>query len=190
MKTEDVPSPAPTAPRREAGESRRILADLVSLDERLRERDAAWSALVLRLGALRREIAVTATRAARRRPPAAPSDEGGPPEAAEPTPLQARVPVLMQEFEAALRDTEAQRVALHVEREELRSRRQGLLDRLPAALAFTYRSLVDAGRLPAVAVVASGACASCGSPLPPAVAEALVRDAVAVCAGCERLLLP
>jgi len=65
-----------------------------------------------------------------------------------------------------------------------------LLQRLPASVSLAYQSLVDAGRLPAIAAVAKGVCGGCESPLTEPVIEALSRGAVAVCARCERLLRP
>ena len=172
-----------------------LLAELAGLDELLRERGDAWKELVRRLDALRREIAVTSARAQRSRSVAAGrASRGG--EAYEeakpsaPTRDEARAARLTQEFEAALRETEERRVALHAEMEDLRRRRQTLIGRLPASIARAYQSLADGGRTPAVASVVNGACGACQAPLPEFVIEALGQGAVVACAGCERLLRP
>jgi len=170
-----------------------LLAELATLDELLRKRNAAWKELVRRLDALRREIAVTNAQVQRSRSLAArrasrdgDDDQGARPSA--PARDEARATRLTQEFEAALRETEERRVALHAEMDDLRRRRLAQLRRLPAAISRAYQSLVDAGRLPAIAAVAKGACGGCESPLPQSVIEALSHGAVAVCARCERLL--
>jgi len=172
-----------------------LLAELAGLDELLRERGAAWKELVGRLDALRREIAITSAPVQRSRSLAArkkPQDDDADQEArpSAPTPDEARATRLKQEFEAALRETEERRVALHGEMDDLRRHRQALLGRLPAPLSLAYQSLADAGRLPAIAAVAKGTCGGCESPLSESVIEALSHGAVAVCARCERLLRP
>ena len=101
----------------------------------------------------------------------------------------ARATRLTGEFEAALRETDKRRVSFHAEMEDLRSRRQALLRRLPTPIARAYQSLAAAGRTPAVASVSDGACGGCGSSLPESVVEALRHRAVAVCAVCDRLLV-
>lgn len=96
----------------------------------------------------------------------------------------------MQEFEAALRDIEEPRVALHAAMDDLRRRRQALLRRLPASLSSAYQSRADAGRLPAIAAVVKGTCGGCESPLPESVIEAFSHGADGVCASCDRLRCP
>lgn len=170
-----------------------LLAELASLDESLRERGSAWKELARRLDALRREIAVTNAQVQRSRSLAAckasrddDTDQGARPSA--PNRDDARATRLTQEFEAALRGTEERRVALHAEMDDLRRRRQALLQRLLAPLSRAYQSLTDAGRRPAIAAAAKGTCGGCESPLPGSAIEALGHGAVVVCARCERLL--
>lgn len=177
-------------------EAGRVLADLAKIDELLREREAGWKGLVQRLDGLRREIAVLGAQVQRSRSlatRAAPrEDDGhqGEEPSSAPDRYEARSSRLMQEFETALRETEARRVALHAEMDDLRRRRRVLLGSLPASISRVYESLADAGRVPAVAVVANGVCSGCGSPVPASIAQALSQDAVEVCARCERLLRP
>jgi len=170
----------------------RLLAALALLDELVQEREAAWKGLVGRLDGLRQEIAVASAQAQRSRPLAARkagrSDDVDQARPSTPPRDEARAPRLMQEFEAALRETEKRRLTLHAEMDDLRRRGQDLLRRLPTPLSRAYRSLADAGRLPAIAAVARGACGGCDSPLPESVIEDLSRGAAAVCGRCERLL--
>ena len=170
-----------------------LLAQLAQLDESLRERDAAWKELVRRLDALRREIAVTGAQVQRSRSVAArkasrDSETDQEVRSSVSTRDQARVTRLTQEFEAAQREAEERRVALHAEMDDLRRRRQALVRRLPAPLSRAYQALTDAGRRPAIAAAAKGACGGCESPLPGSAIEGLGHGAVAVCACCERLL--
>lgn len=172
-----------------------LLAELADLDFSLQERGVAWHELARRLDALRREIVVTSTQAQRSRSLAARRalrDQDGGQEAPPPAPTRdaASAARLTHEFEAALRETEERRVALHAEMEALRRRRQDLLARLPAPISQAYKGLTDAGRTPAVATVLSGACGGCQAPLPASVVEILDQGAVVACARCERLLLP
>jgi hypothetical protein len=182
--------------RQHTREDGRVLADLAEIDERLREREAGWKGLVQRLDGLRREIAVLRAQVQRSRSFATRGgqreDDGHQGEKPSPAPdrHEARSARLMQEFETALRETEARRVALHAEMDGLRRRRQALLASLSASIADVYQSLADTGHVPAVAVVANGVCSGCGSPIPASVAEALSQDAVTACARCERLLRP
>lgn len=181
-----------TAPRH-LPEDGVLLGHLAECDESLRERGAAWKDLARRLDGLRREIAVTSAEAQRSRSLAARKasrDGEGDAGPSGPTREEVRATRLTQEFEAALRRTEERRVELHAEMDDIRRRRQSLLGRLPAPLSRAYQSLAGAGRLPAVAAVAKGACGACGSPLPESVIEALSHGAVAVCTRCERLLRP
>lgn len=196
----------PAAPRESAGPGGRteqhrpaadgrLLADLAEIDELALERDADWKRRAQRRDALRREIAVTSAQIQRSRSLAAhmPSRDEEDVEAARPsapTRDEDRAARLMQEFEAALRQTEERRVAFHAEMDDLRRRRQALLQRLPASVSRAYQSLAEAGRLPVIAAVAKGACGCCESPLPESVIEALSQGAVAACARCERLLHP
>lgn len=92
--------------------------------------------------------------------------------------------------EAALRETEQRRVALHAEMDDLRRRGSALLRRLPASISRVYQSLTERGCTPAAVAVVNGACDGCGSPLPEFVVEALSQGAVLACARCERLLHP
>jgi hypothetical protein len=189
-------SPGSRAARDHTSEDGRVLADLAKIDELLREREASWKGLVQRLDGLRREIAVLGAQVQRSRSLAtrgAPrEDDGhqGEKPSSAPDRHEARSSRLMQEFETALRETEARRGALHAEMDDLRLRRQALLGSLPASISRAYQSLADTGRVPAVAVVANGVCSGCGSPVPASVAEALSHEAAAVCARCERLLRP
>ena len=171
-----------------------LLAELAGLDERLRERGAAWEELVRRLDGLRREVAVAGAQLQRSRSralgQAPPADDGaGEPRLPAPDRDVERPTRLTREFEAALRETEERRLALHAEMEDLRHRRRSLVERLPAALARAWRSLVAASRVPAVAAVANGTCGGCRSPLPEATIDALGDGGVAECPGCERLLV-
>lgn len=196
----------PAAPRESAGPGgrperhranadERLLAELAKIDELALERDAEWKRLAQRLDALRREIATTSAQIQRSRSLAAhmPSRDEDADEVARQsarTRDEDRGVRLMQGFEAALREAEERRVAFHAEMEDLRHRRQALLRRLPAAISRPYQSLADAGRVPAIAAVAKGICGGCESPLTESVIEALSHGAVAVCARCERLLMP
>jgi len=172
-----------------------LLAELADLDELLRERGDAWKEFVRRLDVLRREIDVTSAKvessrslAVRKGSRGGVAHHAARASARDPTP--ARASRLTQEFEAALRETEKRRVALHAEMDDLRRRRQVLLQRLPEPLSRAYQSLADAGCLPAIAPVTKGVCGGCEFPLPESVIEALSHGAVAVCAHCERLLRP
>lgn len=170
-----------------------LLAELAGLDESLRERGAAWKELVRRLDALRREVAVTRAQVQRSRSLAArkasrdsDADQEAGPSAS--TRDQSRATRLTQEFEAAQREAEERRVALHAEMDDLRRCREPLLRRLPAPLSRAYQSLTDAGRRPAIAAAAKGTCGGCEFPLPGSAIEALGHGAAVVCARCERLL--
>jgi predicted nucleic acid-binding Zn-ribbon protein len=194
----------PAAPRESAGPGGRterhqpnadgrLLADLAEIDKLAFERDAGWKRLAQRRDALRREVALTGAQIQRSRSLAEhmPSQDEEDVEAARPSALtrdEDRASRLMQEFEAVLRQTEERRVAFHSEMDDLRRRRQALLQRLSASVSRAYRSLADAGRLPAIAAVVKGACGGCESPLPESVIEALSHGAAAVCARCDRLL--
>jgi predicted nucleic acid-binding Zn-ribbon protein len=198
--------PDPAAPSESAGPGGRterhrpnadggLLADLAELDELALERAAGWKRLAQRRDALRREIAVTSAQIQRSRSLAAhmPSGDEENVEAARPSALtrdEIRAARLMREFEAALRKIEERRVAFHAEMDDLRRRRQALLQRLSTSVSRAYQSLADAGRLPAIAAVAKGACGGCESPLPESVIGALSHGAAAVCARCDRLLHP
>jgi hypothetical protein len=181
-----------TAERQPSGDAL-VLQELAGLDELLRGRDAAWKELVRRLDSLRREIAVTSAQVQRSRTLAVrkasrdgDADQGaGPPTSSRD---EARAPELTKEFEAALRDTEGQRLVLHAEMDDLRRRRQGLLRRLPAPISRAYQSLVDVGCMAPIADVTGSVCGGCESPLPHFVIETLSHGAVAICARCERLL--
>lgn len=171
----------------------RLLADLAEIDELALERVAEWKRLAQRLDVLRRRIATTSAQIQRSRSLAVhtPSRDEDADEVARPsapTRDEDRGVRLMQEFEATLRETEERRVAFHAQMDNLRRRRQALLQRLPAALSRLYQSLADAGRVPAIAAVAKGTCGGCESPLTEPVIEALSNGAVAACARCERLL--
>jgi predicted nucleic acid-binding Zn-ribbon protein len=167
-----------------------LVAEIAGLDGLQRERDAAWRVLVRRLDALRREVAMAEVREIRARAaPAAPGDEGDDSRRRTgPGPEEARVSRLTREFEAALKETEARRIAFHKETSDLRRRRDAALARLSAPLARAYRSLLDAGCDPAIVAVTEGACGVCQSSPPSSDTEALRQGAVAVCAVCERLL--
>jgi hypothetical protein len=172
-----------------------LLVELAGLDEVLGERGRVWHELVRYLDRLRRGIAVASAQAQRSRSLAAlkasREQDGG---LADRTPAPARDDAgdaqLLREFEAALRETEQRRVALHAEMEALRGRRQDLLGRLSAPISRAYQPLADGGRTPAVATVVNGACGGCQAPLPQFVVEALGQGAVVSCARCQRLLLP
>lgn len=175
-----------------ASEDGRLLANLAGIDELVLERDVEWKGLAQHLDALRREIAVTSARLQRSRSLAArkPSrdDDGGQGRSPAPTREEERAPQLMLKFEARLRETEVRRIAFQAEMDDLRRRRQALLQRLPASVSGAYQSLAAEGRLPVIAPAVKGACGGCESPLPDSIIEALSHGAAAACAHCERLL--
>jgi hypothetical protein len=110
---------------------------LAEVEVRLSERDDVWKGLVRRLDALRREVAVANAQAQKSRSLAAHDtpkydDAGQEGRTAGPTPDEARAVRLTQEFEASLLETEQQRVRLHDEMDDLRRRRQALLERRPS----------------------------------------------------------
>jgi predicted nucleic acid-binding Zn-ribbon protein len=171
-----------------------LLVELAGLDESTRERAAAWKDLVHRLDALRREIVVASaqsqrsrSRAERRKPPDDAADQGSTPAARARN--EGRAASLTKEFEAALRDTERRRAALHAEMQELQRRREAILRQLPVPVSRAYRSLLARGA-PAIAVVANGACGGCETALPASVVDVMRHGGVAACAHCERLLRP
>ncbi len=176
-----------------AGDGRAVAA-LAEIDSRLRERETAWKVVVRQLDTRRRELAVIAARLQRMRSLAARQSRGESevsggrkrPDLAQDE--EARHARLLQEFEAGLKETETRRVALHDETERLRHRKEAALRRLSAPLRFAYEAAFQAGRVPAITIVAGGLCSGCGSRLPSLVVEAVRRGAVVVCRGCERLL--
>jgi len=176
-----------------AGDGRAVAA-LAEIDSRLRERETAWKVVVRQLDASRRELAVIAARLQRTRSLAARHSRGesdapgGPkrPDLAQGE--EAHHARLLQEFEAGLKETETRRVALHDETERLRDRKQAALRQLSAPLRSAYEAALQAGRVPAIAIVAGGLCSGCAARLPSLVVEAVGRGAVVVCRGCERLL--
>lgn len=182
----------------EAGPARdgRLLTTLAEIDVRLRELDHAWKTVAQRLEANRRELAVAAVQLQRARSLAArrprgeddPSDE--PRAAALPQSEEARHVRLFEEFEAGLKEVEAQRLALHAETEGLRRRRQAALRQLRPEVRSPYEAALQAGRVPVLTKVAAGTCGACASRLPATVVEAVGRGAVMVCHGCEGLLCP
>ena len=178
-----------------AGEGR-VLAALAEIDSCLRERESAWKTLAGRLDTTRRELAVVTGRLERTRSLAAqrlPGEDDD--SAARKRPAlvrseEARHARLLREFEASLEETEARRVALHDETRQLRFRRQEILQQLSAPVRSAYEAAVQAGRVPAITTAPDGACSDCSSRLPAPVVEAVVRGAVVVCRGCQRLLRP
>jgi hypothetical protein len=172
-----------------------LLTELADLDELLRERGAVWNDLVRCVDGFRQEIDVASAQARRSRSLAARrtlwrDDAGQQVGPSGPTGDEARAVWLTHEFEAALRETEQRRVALHAEMDDLRRHGRALLGRLPASVSRAYLSLTERGCTPAVVAVANGACEGCEAPLPELVVEALSQGAVVVCARCERLLHP
>jgi len=175
------------------GDELELLANLAGIDDLVLERDAQWKGLAQHLDALRREIAVTSAQLQKSRSLAARKasrDDDGGQGARSPAPTREEesAPQLMLAFEATLRETEVRRIAFHAEMDDLRRRRQALLQRLPASVSLAYQSLAAAGRLPVIAAAVKGACSGCESPLPEPVIEALSHGAAAACAHCERLL--
>lgn len=170
----------------------RLLADVAGLDQLVREREAVWKGLAQALDAVRRQVTLAGVEAqkSRSRGSHQAAQGGGPGQARPPAPTGDEVSArnLMRQFETTQRETEERRVALHAEMEELRQRRQALLRRLPAPVSRAYRSLADAGRVPAIAAVAEATCSGCQSPVPASVTELLTHGAVTACARCERLL--
>lgn len=173
-----------------------LLAELADLDELFRERDAVWKDLVRCVDGLRQELAMANAQARRSRSlatsrtPLQGDDADQKVVPSGPSGDEARATRLTHEFEAALRETEQQRVPLHAEMDDLRRRRRALLGRLPASISRAYQSLSERGCTPAVVAVANGACDGCEAPLPEFVVEALSQGAVMVCDRCERLLHP
>lgn len=174
----------------------RALTALAEIDSSLHEGECAWKAVVRKLDASRRELAVAAvqlqmTRSlvarqsrredhesdGRKRPDHALGEE-------------VHYAHLLQQFEAGLTEAETRRVALHDEAERLRHRKQAALRQLSAPVRSAYEASLQAGRVPAITTVASGVCSGCGVCLPSAVVEASGRGAVVVCRGCARLLCP
>ena len=180
-------------PGHPGGEGVRLLAEVAETDERLLELSSEWKDLARTLEALRREIVVTSAQALRSRTRAA--NEGRERDgdlqetgAAVTMPSDDSAPRLMVEFVVALRKTEERRVGLHAAMDALRTRRQALLDRLPASVSRACRSIADMGLVPVVSPVARGACGVCNAPLSEVVLATLSHDAWAVCARCDRLL--
>lgn len=173
-----------------------MLAALAEMDSRLRECESAWKTVVRQLDATRRELAVATGQLQRARSRATQrlrgedDDSGAPTRPALVQSDEVRRARLLQEFEARLKEAEAQRVALHGETEQLRHRRQEILRRLSAPVRSAYEAAVQAGRVPALTTVADGVCSGCSSRLLAPVVEAVARGAAVVCRGCERLLCP
>jgi predicted nucleic acid-binding Zn-ribbon protein len=170
-----------------------LLAELADLDKALRECETAWTGVVQRLEALRRELAVARLRVQRSHPSARKASRNHTEPEPRPTPRAGdeTAPIrLMQGFELALGETEIRRAALHAAMDGIRDRKQALLERLPVAIARAYHVAADGGRVPAIASIESGTCGGCESPLPDSIIDALRHGAVAACARCERVLRP
>jgi len=176
-----------------AGDGRAVAA-LAEIDSRLRERETAWKVVIRQLDARRRELVVIAARLQRTRSLAARHSPGESevsggrkrPDLAQGE--EAHHARLLQEFEEGLKETETRRVALHDETEVLRHREEAALRQLSAPLRFAYEAALQAGRVPAITIVAGGLCSGCAARLPSLVVGAISRGAVVVCRGCERLL--
>lgn len=172
------------------------LAALAEIDGRLRERETAWQSEARQLDAVRRELAVVTTRLQRTRSLAARGSRGEDEDSAARRRQalvqdeEARQARLLLEFEARLEEAESRRVALHDETAQLRDRKQELLRRLSSPVRSAYQAAVRAGRVPPITTAPDGVCSGCSFRLPAPVVEAVVRGAVVVCGGCERLLRP
>ncbi len=172
------------------------LTALAEIDSRLREGERAWKAVVRKLDASRRELAVAAVQVQMTRSLAGRQSRRNDhePDGRNRPDLglaeEAHYTGLLQEFEVELTDAEVRRVALHGETERLRQRKQAALRQLSAPVRSAYEAALQAGRVPAITVVVDGACRACASQSPPAVVEASGRGAVVVCGGCARLLCP
>ena len=169
-----------------------LLGRLAHIDAALRQRGDAWHELAKHLGGLRREIEVTNAQVQTGRSIATRKRSRLGKAVQEPSPMEDPVEDrsvgLIQHFEAALRETEERRLALHGEMLDLRRRRLSLLGALPIPLSHSYQSLIDRGRLPAIALVDKGACGGCESQLPQSLIEELGRGEVPACIRCGRLL--
>jgi flavoprotein len=61
---------------------------------------------------------------------------------------------------------------------------------LSAPVRVAYEAVSRAGRVPALTTAVDGLCRVCRARLPSEVVEAVVRGALVICRGCERLLCP
>jgi hypothetical protein len=174
----------------------RVLTILGDLDLHLRDQEDAWKSVVGKLDAARRELAVATAQLERTRSLAVrPSHRDDDESLARdgPAPVygeEERHARLLQRFEAALKEAEARRGALHEETERLRNRKQAALLHLSTPVRVAYEAALRAGRVPAVTTALDGLCCVCRARLPSGVVEAAVRGAVVVCRGCDRLLCP
>ncbi len=183
-------------PDRSSEDRAQALTALAEIDSHLREGECAWKAVVRKLDASRRELAVAAvqvqmTRSLAGRQSRRKDDESdGRHRPDFGLAEEAHYTGLLQEFEVELTDAEARRVALHGETERLRQRKQAALRQLSAPVRSAYEAALHEGRVPAITVVVDGACRACASRVPPAVVEASGREAVVMCGGCGALLCP
>ena len=174
----------------------RVLTILGDLDVHLRDQEDAWKAVVGKLDAARRDLAVATAQLQRTRSLAVRRSHRNEDDslARDGTALayaeEERQARLLRQFEAALKEAEARRDALHEETERLRNRRQAALLHLSAPVRVAYEAALRAGRVPAVTTARDGLCSVCRARLPSEVVEAVVRGAVVICRGCERLLSP
>ncbi len=174
----------------------RILTIVGDLDLHLRDQEGAWKSVVASLDTARCQLAVATAQLQRTRSltvqPLHRKDED--PVARDGPALlygeEERRARLLRHFEAALSEAEARRGALHEETERLKNRRQAALLHVSGPVRVAYEAAVRAGRVPAVTTARDGLCCVCRTRLPSEVVEAVVRGAVVVCRGCDRLLCP
>jgi predicted nucleic acid-binding Zn-ribbon protein len=173
-----------------------VLTILGDLDLHLRDQEGEWKSVVAKLSAARRELAMataqlqTTRSLAVREPHLKDEDSVTRERATLAYGREERHARLLRQFEAALREAEARRGALHEETERLKNRRQAALLHLSAPVRVAYEAASRAGRVPAVTPAVDGLCRVCRARLPSEVVEAVVHGAVVSCPGCERLLCP
>jgi predicted nucleic acid-binding Zn-ribbon protein len=173
-----------------------VLAILGDLDLHLRDQEGAWKSVVAKLDVARGELTMATARLQRarslavRQPHLQDEDSMTCERAALAYGTEERHARLLRQFEAALTEAEARRGALHEETERLKNRREAALLHLSGPVRVAYEAASRAGRVPAVTAALDGVCCVCRARLPSEIVEAVVRGAVVVCRGCERLLCP
>lgn len=156
----------------QAEQALRALLDLAALDGELARRQAAVTATLAELEALRRRI----TTLGGGRPAARRSESG------------AQHAALSRQLQQRQRESESVAAALHTLRQALPERRSALRRRLPVDLIAAYETALHAGHSPLVAT-RGGACWGCGLALPAkARSEFGASRRVVVCPHCARLL--
>ena len=194
--SEEEGSVRPTRLARSPFWDSRVLTILGDLDLHLRDQEGEWKSVVAKLSAARRELAMATAELQKTRALAVQQSRGKDEDSVAWDRLalaygeEERHARLLRQFEAALKEAEARRGALHEETERLKNRRQAALLHLSAPIRVAYEAASRAGRVPAFTTAVDGLCCVCRARLPSEVVEAVVRGAVVVCRGCERVLCP